>query len=389
LSNHLGNVLVTISDKKIPVASTTNPNLIAYYKADVVTANDYFPFGMSMPGRKYTQANSSYRYGFQGQEQDKEFYDGAISYLYRVEDPRIGRFLSVDPLASQFAYYSPYSFSGNRVLDSYELEGLEPENVHSENGINGVGKFDNKSLSHRGEIKDRFGKKGKQFTTQDIFDEDGVKIGNLVKRMIPVGDIANHGQKVEGYQEAFVVTDAKMDYFIKNSDKYYDISRNYELYNILWGEMDRNPPALGLLDPRYYLAGRVLGAIGGASFKMLGAYGKAAGLIFKETTVIEELMLAANSKRPGGSYSVAADHLLKHSDREGSIFNLEKGKMAIVNAKADKIIREIITHPEAVVTVRPHNNYGEVIDVRTPKGGVLFSGDGKQFIGLRENSPKR
>lgn len=49
LSNHLGNVLVTVSDKKIPVLAAGGT--IDYYKPDVLTANDYYPFGMQMPGR--------------------------------------------------------------------------------------------------------------------------------------------------------------------------------------------------------------------------------------------------------------------------------------------------------------------------------------------------
>ena len=43
-----------------------------------------------------------------------------------MHDPRVGRFFAVDPLASKYPFYSPYSFSGNRVTDMVELEGLEP-----------------------------------------------------------------------------------------------------------------------------------------------------------------------------------------------------------------------------------------------------------------------
>ena len=35
------------------------------------------------------------------------------------------RFLSFDPLTKKYPHYSPYSFSGNRVIDRIELEGLE------------------------------------------------------------------------------------------------------------------------------------------------------------------------------------------------------------------------------------------------------------------------
>ncbi|MEZ4775752.1 MAG: hypothetical protein R3D00_21410 [Bacteroidia bacterium] len=70
-----------------------------------------------------------YRFGFQSQEQDNEIYGtgNAVSYKYRVEDARLGRFLSVDPLAPKYPFYSPYAFSGNRVLDAVELEGAEPK----------------------------------------------------------------------------------------------------------------------------------------------------------------------------------------------------------------------------------------------------------------------
>ena len=44
-------------------------------------------------------------------------------------DARIGRFLSIDPLAGKYPWNSPYAFSENRVVDSYELEGLESVDV--------------------------------------------------------------------------------------------------------------------------------------------------------------------------------------------------------------------------------------------------------------------
>lgn len=52
--------------------------------------------------------------------------NGAVSFKYRVHDPRIGRFLSVNPLAPQYPWYTPYQFAGNEVIWANELEGLEP-----------------------------------------------------------------------------------------------------------------------------------------------------------------------------------------------------------------------------------------------------------------------
>jgi RHS repeat-associated protein len=77
-----------------------------------------------LEGRTYT-AESGYRYGFQAQEEDTELWEGAVNYKYRIEDPRLGRFFSVDPLSSKFPWNSTYAFSENRLIDGVELEGLE------------------------------------------------------------------------------------------------------------------------------------------------------------------------------------------------------------------------------------------------------------------------
>lgn len=71
---------------------------------------------------------NEYRYGFQGQEMDNEIKGGegnSLNYTFRMYDPRIGRFFAIDPLTSKYPWLSPYQFSGNRVMDAVELEGLE------------------------------------------------------------------------------------------------------------------------------------------------------------------------------------------------------------------------------------------------------------------------
>ena len=94
LSNHLGNVLVTISDKKLQHAAG---NTVDYYLADVVTANDYYPFGIQMPGRKFAQANGGYGYGFNGQEKSTEINDNSYTAEFWQYDARLGRRWNLDP----------------------------------------------------------------------------------------------------------------------------------------------------------------------------------------------------------------------------------------------------------------------------------------------------
>ena len=131
LSNHLGNVLTVISDRKMPLLDASNApivdqyGLIAVYLADVLSANDYYPFGLSMEGRKFE--NEAYRYGFNGKENDKDFGNKQViqDYGFRLYNPSIARFLSVDPLTSSYPWYTPYQFAGNKVIQAIDLDGLE------------------------------------------------------------------------------------------------------------------------------------------------------------------------------------------------------------------------------------------------------------------------
>ena len=87
--------------------------------------NDYYPGGMVMPGRSYSIANNNYRYGFNGKEKDNK--DGVVQYDYgfRIYDPRLVRFKSVDPLTKSYPWYTPYQFAGNSPISNIDLDGLE------------------------------------------------------------------------------------------------------------------------------------------------------------------------------------------------------------------------------------------------------------------------
>ena len=80
---------------------------------------------MAMPGRTFT--SSAYRYGFNGKENDAE--SGTQDYGMRIYNPNLGRFLSVDPLTSKFAFLTPYQFAGDKPINSIDLDGLEDQIV--------------------------------------------------------------------------------------------------------------------------------------------------------------------------------------------------------------------------------------------------------------------
>lgn len=102
--------------------------MIDYYTADVITANDYAPFGALLPGRNYNAPSAKdYRYGFNGKENDNEVKGegNQQDYGMRIYDPRLGRFLSVDPLTKNYPGLTPYQFASNRPIDGIDLDGGE------------------------------------------------------------------------------------------------------------------------------------------------------------------------------------------------------------------------------------------------------------------------
>ncbi len=116
------------------ISTSSNGTTVDGYLVGIVNTSDYSPFGVQLDGRMVSEGR--YRYGFQGQELDNEIKGkgNSVNYKYRMHclsreerigNPRIGRFFAVDPLAPQFPHNSPYAFSENRLVDGFELEGLE------------------------------------------------------------------------------------------------------------------------------------------------------------------------------------------------------------------------------------------------------------------------
>ena len=129
LVNHLGNVLEVITDRRFQIQETATgyTHTVKYYEPDVVSMQDYDPFGMITVGRSW-EAGSEYRYGFNGKESDKETYGGGNIYDYgfRIFNPRLGKFLSEDPLTNNYPELTPYQFAANTPIYAIDLDGLEP-----------------------------------------------------------------------------------------------------------------------------------------------------------------------------------------------------------------------------------------------------------------------
>ncbi|MFK7049508.1 hypothetical protein FLACOL_00622 [Flavobacterium columnare] len=114
LTNHLGNVLSVITDRKLSIG---NPANNFTFMSDVLSYNDYYPFGSLIPNRH--GSNTAYRYGFNGKEKDNEIKGDGNSYDFgaRMLDPRVGRWFARDPKEDEFPNMSPYvGFNNNPVV---------------------------------------------------------------------------------------------------------------------------------------------------------------------------------------------------------------------------------------------------------------------------------
>jgi RHS repeat-associated protein len=92
-------------------------------KVNANNAVDYSVGGSIMPGRSYVGVD--YRYAWNGAEKDDEVKGTGNHYDlgFRMYDPRLVRMFSVDPLASKYAWQSPYAYYGNSPIWIVDYKG--------------------------------------------------------------------------------------------------------------------------------------------------------------------------------------------------------------------------------------------------------------------------
>jgi YD repeat-containing protein len=120
LSNHLGNVLVTITDNKF-IAT------VGVFVAKVNSTTDYYPFGMAIVER--TWKSEEYRYGFNTQEKDFEIDKSGnhTTAEFWEYDSRSGRRWNVDPVVKPWE--SLYACLSNSPIWIQDILGDDGEVV--------------------------------------------------------------------------------------------------------------------------------------------------------------------------------------------------------------------------------------------------------------------
>ena len=124
LADHLGNNRILFADMNDDGAID---------ETEVLQENHYYPFGMEMEG-PWTENNANAgnngtstenRYRYNGKELNEAL--GLYDYGARWYDPATARWLQIDPLADQYAAYSPYNYTMNNPIRFIDPNGMYVE----------------------------------------------------------------------------------------------------------------------------------------------------------------------------------------------------------------------------------------------------------------------
>jgi RHS repeat-associated protein len=106
---------------------------LIHTRGPILEETHYYPFGLTQAGISSKALNFGNPENKKNKFQDQEYNDDLgvdlYEFKYRMDDPQIGRFWQIDPLADKFVYNSTYAFSENKVTGHIELEGLEAVRV--------------------------------------------------------------------------------------------------------------------------------------------------------------------------------------------------------------------------------------------------------------------
>jgi RHS repeat-associated protein len=167
---------------------------------------------MQMPGRKYTQAGSGYRYGFNGQEKSDDVIAGNYTAMYWEYDSRIGRRWNLDPVPK--TGQSDYACFDNNPINLSDVDGDDPGKPGKKSkGYDWVSALHYQAIHYNGariafniyKARQQFGHYGTKYNAA-YKNTIGARAAKSYKEhdMVITGiDEAAYAKVIQGYYESF------------------------------------------------------------------------------------------------------------------------------------------------------------------------------------------
>ncbi len=131
-----GYILAYLSNENQEAVNIHWDDFTVYHgKTNVVSTQDYYPFGMVMRSTART-ASVPQRFKYNSFEFMDDLNLNLYDYLARQYDPAIGRFINVDPAADLMRRHSPYNYAFDNPIRYIDPDGMMPTEINGdcENG---------------------------------------------------------------------------------------------------------------------------------------------------------------------------------------------------------------------------------------------------------------
>ncbi len=267
----------------------------------------------------------------------------------RIYDPRLGRFLSVDPISKQYPELTPYQFASNTPIQAIDRDGLEAWYNHNK-------------ISGNFELSSAYGPRNpKVMNANGLYEESQVpkEISQIVKQNKINAKIAQTQRNIQAGQQLQRAE-------ALNSNIFWNIEQLYinPLINV----------GLDLKDGNY-------GKAAFGTILLITDFGAAQ----KEFGLADDFMAGLTKQSRDPNLQNIGLQLQKHAGREGGAFNDIKFSHKTGNEQGMEVLNDIMTSKD-IIQKTAERGGKEFFDKSTGRGFAI-SRNG-QFNGFKELNKK-